>query len=134
MLEELSKMLRRKMDGECPMCGKDMGSGAEFRNALSIREFEITGMCQECQDGFFEDEPQDPDAKEEILIEIPSKGIRMRASAGVFFVTGLAGEESDTAASGVYGRVGEQWLQVATVELLRLVSEGIDKIRGDRSD
>lgn len=130
-------MLARKANGECPMCGRDM-EGARFRDHTSLREFKITGMCQGCQDGFFDEGAQEApsEAPEEIIIEIPSKGIRMKATAGVFFVTGVIGEdeEVDTAASGIYGRVGEQWLQVATVELLRLMSEGIAKVRGDELD
>jgi len=35
---------------ECPMCGGDC---AEFRDDLSRREFEISGMCQTCQDKIF---------------------------------------------------------------------------------
>lgn len=31
----------------CPMCRNPIG---EFRDDLSIREYEISGMCQECQD------------------------------------------------------------------------------------
>lgn len=35
---------------KCPTCGKDIG---EFRDSLSRREYEISGMCQECQDAVF---------------------------------------------------------------------------------
>jgi hypothetical protein len=31
-------------------CGKDAN---DFRNALSIREYRISGFCQECQDTIF---------------------------------------------------------------------------------
>lgn len=34
----------------CPMCGGDC---VEFRDDLSRREFEISGMCQSCQDRIF---------------------------------------------------------------------------------
>lgn len=34
----------------CPTCGKKIG---EFRNALSQKEFQISGMCQKCQDSVF---------------------------------------------------------------------------------
>jgi len=37
--------------GRCPICDKMVGS---FRNANSIKEFKISGMCQACQDDFFE--------------------------------------------------------------------------------
>jgi len=36
--------------GLCPTCGKAVG---EFKNALSEREYEISGMCQACQDSVF---------------------------------------------------------------------------------
>ena len=35
---------------QCPFCKKAVG---EFRNALSKREYEISGLCQSCQDDFF---------------------------------------------------------------------------------
>ena len=37
-------------DKKCPMCRSAIG---EFRNAISKREYEISGMCQKCQDDFF---------------------------------------------------------------------------------
>lgn len=33
--------------GKCPMCRKPI---KEFKDELSIREFKISGLCQECQD------------------------------------------------------------------------------------
>ena len=33
-------------------CGKDVTFDS-FRDELSVREFKISGMCQECQDKFF---------------------------------------------------------------------------------
>lgn len=36
--------------GLCPTCAVPIG---EFRNALSRREFQISGMCQDCQDEVF---------------------------------------------------------------------------------
>lgn len=36
--------------GICPVCGNACGA---FRDALSQREHNISGMCQECQDDFF---------------------------------------------------------------------------------
>lgn len=35
---------------KCPTCKKDI---KEFRNQISKREFEISGMCQQCQDSVF---------------------------------------------------------------------------------
>lgn len=36
--------------GLCPICGKPVGV---FRDELSQREFEISGLCQSCQDSVF---------------------------------------------------------------------------------
>lgn len=33
--------------GCCPTCGRPVG---EFRDAISLREAQISGMCQACQD------------------------------------------------------------------------------------
>lgn len=46
------KMIQRRDEGKCPFCGKDM-TNPTFRDALSRREFEISGICQECQDDYF---------------------------------------------------------------------------------
>lgn len=35
---------------KCPSCKQLIG---EFRNAISRREYEISGLCQKCQDGVF---------------------------------------------------------------------------------
>jgi len=39
-------------EGKCPFCGKDIKE-EEFKDALSKKEFSISGMCQECQDRIF---------------------------------------------------------------------------------
>lgn len=36
--------------GRCPTCS---GEITEFRDPLSLKEFGISGMCQECQDSVF---------------------------------------------------------------------------------
>ena len=36
--------------GECTTCGEKVG---ELRDALSIKEWKISGMCQKCQDSVF---------------------------------------------------------------------------------
>lgn len=38
--------------GRCPICGKLIDK-QEFRDALSLKEFTISGLCQKCQDGIF---------------------------------------------------------------------------------
>ena len=39
-----------KEQGKCPTCAQVLGP---FRNESSIKEFGISGMCQECQDSIF---------------------------------------------------------------------------------
>jgi len=38
----------------CPLCQVAINPG-DFRDAISLRESEISGMCQTCQDNFFTD-------------------------------------------------------------------------------
>ena len=40
----------------CPTCQKALG---KFRDQLSAREYEISGMCQECQDSVFGGEEEE---------------------------------------------------------------------------
>ena len=37
----------------CPFCGKEV-SEDDFRDELSRKEFRISGLCQSCQDDFFD--------------------------------------------------------------------------------
>jgi predicted RNA-binding Zn-ribbon protein involved in translation (DUF1610 family) len=39
--------------GKCPTCGKSINRDTEFRDALSRKEFGVSGMCQSCQDSVF---------------------------------------------------------------------------------
>jgi len=39
-----------KTEGKCPFCKAVIG---EFRNAVSEREYRISGLCQTCQDQVF---------------------------------------------------------------------------------
>tara|TARA_B100001029_G_scaffold179043_1_gene187201 strand:+ start:1355 stop:1573 length:219 start_codon:yes stop_codon:yes gene_type:complete len=55
MLEEVSKHLGTPRSiafktGVCVMCSKEATS---FRDAMSEREYSISGMCQECQDNIW---------------------------------------------------------------------------------
>lgn len=43
--------------GVCSMCGKEVVE-EEFVNQVSKREYQLSGMCQACQDGFFESEEE----------------------------------------------------------------------------
>lgn len=38
--------------GNCPFCGKRVVM-LDFRDALSRKEYSISGLCQKCQDEFF---------------------------------------------------------------------------------
>lgn len=59
----MNKELLRKMGfggavdrfeaGKCPICNKDIDKETEFKDDLSRKEYEISGMCQTCQDGVF---------------------------------------------------------------------------------
>jgi len=37
----------------CATCGSKTGDTSDFRDALSKKEYSISGMCQECQDSVF---------------------------------------------------------------------------------
>ena len=48
------------LKGLCPLCKKEIWD-TSFRDALSRKEYSISGMCQECQDGVFDDsDNEDP--------------------------------------------------------------------------
>lgn len=40
-------------EGKCPFCGKKIDVETEFKDELSKKEFGISGLCQSCQDEFF---------------------------------------------------------------------------------
>lgn len=39
--------------GICPFCEKPVKE-EDFKNEISKREFELSGMCQKCQDNLFD--------------------------------------------------------------------------------
>jgi hypothetical protein len=43
--------------GLCPTCGKPVDKDS-FRDQLSLREYGISGMCQDCQDSVFGDDDE----------------------------------------------------------------------------
>lgn len=55
--------LDKEMDlvavGKCPFC-KQVVSIADFKDALSKKEYLISGLCQKCQDDFFSSEGDKP--------------------------------------------------------------------------
>lgn len=50
----LNKMFENKKEGKCPFCGKKINPETEFKDPLSLKEFHISGLCQKCQDEFFQ--------------------------------------------------------------------------------
>ena len=40
--------------GFCPFCYEKIGPPSDFKDALSVREFMISGLCQACQDKMFD--------------------------------------------------------------------------------
>lgn len=38
---------------KCPFCGRGVNKEKDFVDDLSRREFEISGLCQKCQDDTF---------------------------------------------------------------------------------
>lgn len=65
MVRESTKSLLRKAgfhkevekveSGFCPTCSKPIVKD-EFRDKLSKEEFDISGMCQKCQDEIFKEQ------------------------------------------------------------------------------
>lgn len=47
-----NKEVERVESGKCPMCGQPIDI-TTFRDELSLKEFGISGICQECQDEIF---------------------------------------------------------------------------------
>ena len=41
--------------GNCTVCNKIIHPNTEYRDAISLKEYTITGLCQTCQDEYFEE-------------------------------------------------------------------------------
>ena len=55
MLEKVFPEERERVKaGKCPFCGKEIDPDTEFRDEKSRKEFDISGMCQKCQDELFQ--------------------------------------------------------------------------------
>jgi hypothetical protein len=68
----LGHMVDRIKDGKCPTCKKEIllknleyakfkgykPKADGFRDDLSVKEFKISGMCQQCQDSVFDGEEE----------------------------------------------------------------------------
>ena len=51
--QKRSTIAQAKEDQICNLCGEPILS---FKDELSKREYEISAMCQNCQDGYFEED------------------------------------------------------------------------------
>jgi hypothetical protein len=54
-LDNLSKETfgRSRKDPVCVFCGSDKVNSWDFRDELSLKEFQISRICQKCQDEVF---------------------------------------------------------------------------------
>lgn len=65
MTDELKAMFDLRKTGTCPFC-KEKGPFT-FKDVSSKKEFALSGLCQSCQDGFFED-VEDTDVIERVVL------------------------------------------------------------------
>lgn len=49
----IKDMLADKEQGICPFCKRPVDE-SQFRDEISLREYKISGLCQCCQDDFFD--------------------------------------------------------------------------------
>ena len=55
IINNYHKCIELRKKNKCPFCKKDM-TNPKFRDSLSKKEFEISGLCQKCQDETFKEE------------------------------------------------------------------------------
>ena len=60
-LEEVSKSFavprsEARKAQSCVICG---GEAKAFKNAISLKEYTLSGMCQKCQDSFFDNDEEE---------------------------------------------------------------------------
>ena len=48
-----AKEMKLVSEHKCPFCRQPIVPDLEFRDALSHREYTISGLCQKCQDRMF---------------------------------------------------------------------------------
>jgi hypothetical protein len=54
LVEKLFPHMKDRIDsGCCPLCGEPVNMN-DFKDDLSRREYEISKMCQKCQDSVFD--------------------------------------------------------------------------------
>ena len=47
------KQVDNAENGVCALCGSPKTKREDFKDALSWKEFQISGMCQTCEDNIF---------------------------------------------------------------------------------
>jgi len=50
--------MKARAEGKCPFCERLVSEG-DFRDTISKKEHSISGMCQECQDSFFDEDDEE---------------------------------------------------------------------------
>ena len=48
----MKEFIELRKQNKCPFCKKSMNN-PKFKDDLSIKEFNISGLCQDCQDKTF---------------------------------------------------------------------------------
>jgi len=64
--------MKDRAEGKCPFCKRLISEG-DFRDTISQKEFSISGMCQECQDSFFDE--NDEESLDYEIVESITKGM-----------------------------------------------------------
>lgn len=85
MLENATLMtpIRRHAEGTCVICGVSVNVNA-LRDELSRREYQISGLCQECQDGVFDGKDAHRVGSKKTKRFIVTPMVRRNLTIGVF--------------------------------------------------
>lgn len=58
-LQQMYRMSELRDEEMCPLCKCEEPEKKGFKDELSEKEFEISGICQECQDYVFTEEEEE---------------------------------------------------------------------------
>jgi hypothetical protein len=89
--------------GQCPLCYRSIEMD-KFRDELSKKEFEISGLCQQCQDEVFTEEDYEP----EVIHLTDGRGVVMGEENG----PGMAGEPC----TYVFLKIGEEPVRLEDIK------------------